>query len=334
MKKVTGFTYSNAPFRYHRRFKNGQWQPSELSNNNQITLSEASTALHYGQQCFEGLKAYRTKKGEIQLFRPDQNAHRLINSCERLLMPTLPIDAFIAACIEVVQANQELVPEYGTGASLYLRALMLGTGDMLGVSSAPEFLFCIFVCPVGAYFADGITPVTFCTTPYDRAAPLGTGSAKVGGNYAASMLPNKLATARGFKDCIYLDPQTHTKIEEVGAANFFGITHHDEFITPKSDSILPSITKYSLLYLAEHVLGMKTFEQDCLINDLQQFKEAGACGTAAVITPIKAIEHLGTLHEFPTKDKVGTTTLKLYELLTGIQFGDIAAPVNDWIVKV
>lgn len=335
MKSVTGFVYSNSPLRYLQYFKDGAWQPSVLSDNNQLTLSEAATALHYGQQCFEGLKAYRAADGTINLFRPDQNAQRMQASCARLLMPSLTVDAFIAACVQVVHANESLVPAYGTGASLYIRALMLGIGDTLAVKAADEYVFCIFVCPVGSYFEDGITAVSFCTTNFDRAAPVGTGAAKAGGNYAASLLPNKQALGQGFKDCIYLDPQTHTKIEEVGAANFFGITHHNEFITPKSASILPSITKYSLLYLAEHVLGLAVAERDCFIDNLDEFKEAGACGTAAVITPIKSILHEDKLHQFKHSNEhpIGELTQKLYTLLTGIQFGDINPP-QGWIVKV
>ncbi len=293
----------------------------------------SSAALHYGQQTFEGLKAYRTKNNEIQLFRPDQNAKRMIRSCQRLLMPEYPEDKFIEAVKKVVKANEEFVPPYGTGATLYIRPYLIGVGNNIGVKPAPEFLFGIIVMPVGAYFKGGMKPVNFMTTDYDRAAPHGTGAAKVGGNYAGSLLPHEEAVKAGYADCIYLDPATHTKIEEVGAANFFGITHDDVFVTPLSPSILGSITKYSLLEVASKYLGLKTEERDCRIDNISEFKEAGACGTAAVISPIGGIAHNGNLHVFYSETEVGPVTKKLYDTLTGIQFGDIKAP-EGWIVKI
>ncbi|SHJ85205.1 branched-chain amino acid aminotransferase [Paramaledivibacter caminithermalis] len=327
------FSYIKTDYRYVSRWKDGKWDDGKLTEDNKLTISEASTALHYGQQCFEGLKAYRRKDGKIQLFRPDQNAKRLNNSCKRILMPEIPEEKFIDACMQVVKANEAYVPPYGTGATLYLRPFVIGVGDNVGVKPAPEYIFCVFCVPVGPYFKSGMTPVNFTVSEYDRAAPFGTGGAKVGGNYAASLYPHELAVKRGFADCIYLDPVTHTKIEEVGAANFFGITKDDKFITPKSPSILPSITKYSLMYIAENYLDMEVEESDVLIDELDKFKEAGACGTAAVITPIGGIEYKGKLHVFHSETEVGPVTKKLYDTLYGIQFGDIQAP-DGWIFEV
>lgn len=328
-----GFQYRNMPYRFVAHFKNGNWQAGEIQEKNELTIGEASTALHYGQQCFEGLKAYRRKDGGIQLFRPDQNAQRLNKSAQRLLMPEVPEAMFIDAVKSVVKANQEFVPPYGYGATLYIRPLLIGVGNLLGVQPAEEYLFVVFCSPVGAYFKDGLKPANFIVTDYDRAAPVGTGSSKVGGNYGGSLQPHLEAVEAGFADCIYLDPATHTKIEEVGAANFFGITKNNEFVTPLSDSILPSITKYSLLYLAKERLGMPTFEEDVRIDDLGRFKEAGACGTAAVITPIGGIQHKNDFHVFYSETEVGPVIRQLYDELVGIQFGDVEAP-DGWIQEV
>jgi len=328
-----GFSYMKTDLRYVSRWKDGKWDDGQLVEDNTLTISESSTGLHYGQQCFEGLKAYRTKDGKIQLFRPDENAKRMNSSCRRVLMPELPIDKFIDACIQVVKANEKFVPPYGTGGTLYLRPFVIGVGDNLGVKPAPEFIFSVFCVPVGAYFKGGMQPVNFTISDFDRAAPYGTGAAKVGGNYAGSMMPHEEAVKKGFADCIYLDPATHTKIEEVGAANFFGITQNDVFVTPNSPSILPSITKYSLLHVAKEYLGLKTEERDVLVNNLGEFKEAGACGTAAVITPIGGIDYKDNLHVFHSETEVGPTTKKLYDTLCGIQFGDVEAP-EGWIVVV
>jgi branched-chain amino acid aminotransferase len=328
-----GFTYMKTDFRYVSRWKDGKWDEGKLVEDNRLCISEASTVLHYGQACFEGLKAYRTKNGKIQLFRPDMNARRMQESCRRLLMPEVPVERFIDACRQVVKANEDYVPPYGTGATLYLRPFMFGTGDTIGVAPAPEYIFSVFCLPVGAYFKGGLSPVNFTVSEYDRAAPFGTGAVKVGGNYAGSLLPHKLAVEKGFADCIYLDPATHTKIEEVGAANFFGITKDGKFVTPKSPSILPSVTRISLLQVARDVLGMETEERDVFIDRLDEFAEAGACGTAAVITPIGGIEYRGKLHVFYSETEVGPVTKKLYEVLTGIQFGDLEAP-EGWIFEV
>ena len=331
--KNLGFSYIKTDYRFIARWKDGKWDNGELTTDSTVHIHEGSTALHYGQQCFEGLKAYRCKDGSINLFRPDQNAKRMQNTCDRLLMPQVPTELFIRACKEVVKANEKWVAPYGTGATLYLRPFVIGVGENIGVRPAPEYLFCVFCCPVGAYFKGGMKPSNFLVTDYDRAAPHGTGGVKVGGNYAASLLPHELAAKRQFADAIYLDPKTHTKIEEVGAANFFGITRDNKFITPRSDSILPSITKYSLLHLAKERLGMETIEGDVYINELDKFAEAGACGTAAVISPIGGIQYGDDFHVFYSETEVGPITKRLYDELTGIQFGDVEAP-EGWIVKV
>ena len=321
-----GFSYIKTDFRYISTWKNGSWDEGHLTEDNMLTISEASCALHYGQQCFEGLKAYRTKNGDIQLFRPDRNASRLNDSLNKLLMPEIPEEKFIDACMQVVKANEHYVPPYGTGGTLYLRPFVIGVGDNIGVKPAPEYIFCVFCLPVGAYFKGGMTPCNFMIADYDRAAPHGTGGQKVGGNYAASMQPHKIAADRGFADCIYLDPATRTCIEEVGAANFFGITKNNEFVTPKSPSVLPSITKYSLMEIAEKYLNMPVYERKVPIDSLDEFKEAGACGTAAVITPIGGIEYKEKLHVFYSETEVGPITKELYRILCGIQFGDIEGP--------
>ncbi len=331
--KNLGFSYIKTDYRFIAHWKEGKWDNGELTTDSTLHIHEGSTALHYGQQCFEGLKAYRCKDGSINLFRPDQNAKRMQNTCDRLLMPQVPTELFIRACKEVVKANEKWLAPYGSGATLYLRPFVIGVGENIGVRPAPEYIFSVFCCPVGAYFKGGMKPSNFLVTDYDRAAPHGTGGVKVGGNYAASLLPHELAAERKFADAIYLDPKTHTKIEEVGAANFFGITRDNKFITPLSPSILPSITKYSLLYLAKERLGMETIEGDVYINELDQFAEAGACGTAAVISPIGGIQYGDHFHVFYSETDVGPITKRLYEELTGIQFGDVEAP-EGWIVKV
>lgn len=328
-----GFDYIKTDKRYLAHWRDGEWDQGTLTEDNVLHISEGSTALHYGQQCFEGLKAYRAKDGSINLFRPDQNAARMQRSCSRLLMPHVPTEQFIEACKQVVRANERFIPPYGTGGALYLRPFVIGVGDNIGVRAAPEFIFSVFCIPVGPYFKGGMKPHNFVISSYDRAAPQGTGAAKVGGNYAASMMPGAEAKKANFADAIYLDPLTHTKIEEVGSANFFGITHDDQFITPKSPSVLPGITRLSLIELAQSRLGLKVTEGEVFIDKLDLFKEAGACGTAAVITPIGGISYKDKLHVFHSETEVGPVTQRLYKELTGIQSGDIEGPAG-WIVKV
>lgn len=330
---VKGFKYEKQKYRFIAHYKDGKWDEGTLSEDAILPINESSTALHYGQQCFEGLKAYASPEGKISLFRPQLNAARMKESCDRLFMPEVPEELFLKGCNDVVKANIDVVPPYGTGASLYLRPFVIGVGENLGVKPAPEYLFVVFVAPVGSYFADGFKPVKFCTTQYDRAASHGTGKAKVGGNYAASLLPHAEAVDKGYADCIYLDPKNHENIEEVGAANFFGITANNEFVTPTSPSILNSITKRSLMVLAEQELGLKVLERDCKVDNLEEFVEAGACGTAAVITPISVIEHNGKINRFGSENEVGERVQKLYDLLTEIQFGK-NDKYSDWLVEV
>lgn len=328
-----GFRYIDTGQSYRAYYKNGKWGKGEIVTDKMITISEASPAIHYGQQCFEGMKAYRTKDGSINLFRPDQNAKRMVQSARKIHLPPFPEDSFIEAVKEIVHANEAWIPPYGSGATLYIRPYLIGIGDILGVKPADEALFGIYVTPVGAYFKGGLQPARFMISKYDRAAPKGTGAAKVGGNYAASFDAEVEAKANGFADAIFLDPATHTKIEEVGSANFFGIREDNTFVTPQSPSILPSITKYSLIYIAEHRLGMKVEEGDVYVKDLDQFKEAGAMGTAAVITPVGSITNGDEKLIFHSETEVGPVTQALYDELTGIQFGDKEAP-EGWIQKV
>lgn len=329
-----GFQYRKTDFRYIAYYRDGAWDGGRLDDGNMITIHEGSQALHYGQQCFEGLKAQTAKDGRVLMFRPDQHAKRLNNSARSLLMAEVPEQMFLQGCHDVVKANLRWVPPYGSGASLYIRPYLIGHGENIGLKPAGQYLFSIFVCPVGPYFKDGFAPIHLTTTDYDRAAPKGTGAAKVGGNYAASFLPHDLAVKAGFTDCIYLDPKTHTYIDEVGTSNFFGITEDNVFVTPKSPSILPSITKYSLMHIAREHFGMAVEERPVSIEHLDEFIEAGACGTAAVITPIGSITHNGHLHKFYNDGtSAGPVTTKLYETLTSIQRGEIDAPAG-WLMEV
>ncbi len=327
-----GFKYRKTNALYLSYWKDGEWDEGNLVEDDEITINISSPSLHYGQQGFEGMKAYRAKDGRILLFRPEMNARRLQRTARRLLMPEFPEEQYIEAVKKVVKANEEYIPPYGTGGSLYIRPMQIGIGENLGVAPAKEYLFAVFVSPVGAYFKGGMTPIDVVTTKYDRAAAYGTGQAKCGGNYSASLWPHKEAADAGYADCVYLDPLTHTKIDEAGAANFFAITHDDRFVTPQSSSILESITKLSLLQAAED-LGMETAEEDVYIDKLDLYKEAGACGTAAVISPIGSLTHEGKKHVFYSETEVGPKTKALYEYLVGIQYGDLEDP-HGWVVEV
>lgn len=324
-----GYALKETEFRYRAWTKDGVWQMGALTTDKNITIHEGSNVFHYGQGLFEGLKAYKTKSGKIQLFRSDLNLIRLNEGLDRIVAPRISKELFYDAIEKVVLANIDDIPEYGLGQSLYIRPFVIGQGMNLGVKPSDEYLFSVFCAPVGTYFKGGLSALDFVTTDYDRAAVNGTGQVKVAGNYGASLYPRKLAKDAGYAGVIYLDPATHTKIDEVGAANFFGITHDNVVVTPKSSSILPSITRRSIMYLAEHVLGLKTEERECFIDNISEFKEAGACGTAAIITPIKSITHKGKKYQFG-EGEVGATITKLYDLLTGIYYGDIEPP-KDWI---
>ncbi|HAX03340.1 MAG: branched chain amino acid aminotransferase [Tenericutes bacterium GWC2_34_14] len=329
-ERPKGYSYTKASKIYISHFKNGVWDEGRLDANDQLTISGLSTSLHYGQECFEGLKAYRRKDGKIQLFRVEDNARRFQMSCSHMVMPLISVERFVEAVKRVVLANEAFIPPYGFKDTLYIRPFMIGVGDNLGLRAAPEYIFAIIVSPVGSYFNGEVKPVDLVVSEFDRAAPHGTGHVKVGGNYAASLLAQTKARKDGFADCIFLDPISHTKIEEVGAANFFGITKEKQYITPKSPSILDSITNRSLKYLAKHHLNLEVIEGDIFIDHLKHLEEAGACGTAAVITPIGTITHHGKKHIFPASNQMGEYTKKLYDLLTGIQFGDIEDPMG-WV---
>jgi branched-chain amino acid aminotransferase len=327
-----GYALKETKYRYRAWTKNGKWHTGALTEDKNITIHEGSNVFHYGQALFEGLKAYKTKDGRVVLFRPELNFKRINNGLKRLVGPELPRELFFEAIESVVKANIDDIPEYGTGQSLYIRPFVIGQGMNLGVKPSEEYLFSVFCAPVGTYFKGGLEALDFVTTNYDRAAANGMGQVKAAGNYAASLYPRSLAKKAGYAGVIYLDPLTHTKIDEVGAANFFGVTHDDVVVTPKSSSILPSITRRSILYLAEHYLNLKTEEREVFVDNIDEFKEAGACGTAAIITPIKSITHNGNRYQFGD-GKVGPTIKKLYDLLVGIYYGDIDAP-KGWIYPV
>lgn len=327
-----GYALKETEFRYRAWTKDGVWEKGELTTDKYVRIHEGSNVFHYGQALFEGLKAYRTKDGSIQLFRPELNHIRMNEGLDRLVAPRIPEEIFFEGIKEVVRANIDDIPEYGTGKSLYIRPYVIGHGMNLGVKPSDEYMFSVFCAPVGTYFKGGLSALEFVTTTFDRAAANGTGQVKVAGNYAASLYPRSLAKAEGYAGVIYLDPATHSKIDEVGAANFFGVTHDNVVVTPKSSSILPSITRRSIMWIAENMLNLKVEERECFIDNLGEFKEAGACGTAAIITPIKAITHNGHRHQFGDGE-VGSTIKKLYDTLVGIYYGDIEAP-EGWIKKV
>lgn len=327
-----GFAYHDLPYRFRAYYKDGQWSAGGLETDSYMRVSEAAQSFHYGQEIFEGAKAYRRQDGGVNLFRPNMNAQRMNSSADRLLMPHVPEDMFVDAMKQVVKANQAFVPPYGSGATLYLRPFYFGTTPMVGVHAASDYTFEIFATPVGAYYRGGLTPTAYVTGKLDRAAHAGTGRAKVAGNYASSLLPGDEAHKAGYSDVVYLDPRLHENIEELGSANFFGITKDGKFQTPQSPSILPSITKYSLLALAPE-LGLIPEETTISINDIDRFAEVGAMGTAAVISPVGSITHEGEKHVFYSETEVGPYTQKLYDRLTGIQFGDVEGP-EGWIVDV
>jgi branched-chain amino acid aminotransferase len=327
-----GFAIKETKYRYRAFTKDGEWVKGTLTDNPYVTIHEASNVLHYGQAIFEGMKAYKTKDGRVHLFRPQLNYQRLVGSCERLVMKSVPESMFFDAIEQVVKANIDDVPEYGSGKSLYIRPFINGVGMNLGVKPSIEYMFGVFCSPVGSYFPGGLKALDFITTNYDRAATNGTGKAKAAGNYAASLLPRELALKNGYSGVIYLDPATHTYIDEVGAANFFGVDQNGVVVTPKSSSILESITRRSILYLAEHRLGLKTEERSISIDELHTFKEAAACGTAAIITPLKSVKHKENIISIGNGE-VGPITKQLYDLLVGIYYGDIDAP-EGWMYTI
>lgn len=329
-----GFGYVKTDKRYVSNFKNGAWDEGALTDDADIVLNECAGVFQYAQTVFEGLKAYTTEDGHIVTFRPDLNASRLADSARRLEMPVFPEERFVDAVQKVVEANAAYVPPYGFGATLYIRPYMMGTNPVIGVKPADEYQFRMFCTPVGPYFKGGAKPITIRVSDYDRAAPCGTGNIKAGLNYAMSLHAIVTAHADGFDENMYLDPKTRTKVEETGGANFIFVTKDNKLVTPKSDSILPSITRRSLVYVAEHYLGMKVEHREVYFDEVKDFAEAGLCGTAAVISPIGKIVDHGKEILIPSgMEEMGPVTKKLYDTLTGIQMGRIEAP-EGWIKRI
>lgn len=329
-----GFGYVKTPYRFAASFKDGKWDEGGLTEDDKIVISECAGVLQYAQTAFEGLKAYTTKQGKIVVFRPDLNAERMAQSAARLEMPVLPDGMFLKAVGQVVSANREYVPPYGSGATLYLRPYMFGSSPVIGVKPAEEYIFRLFATPVGPYFKGGVKPITIRVCDFDRAAPNGTGHIKAGLNYAMSLHAIVDAHKKGFDENMYLDAATRTYVEETGGANFLFITKDGKVVTPKSDSILPSVTRRSLCYVAEKYLGMTVEHRPVRFEEVKDFAECGLCGTAAVISPVGKIVDHGREIVFPSgMENMGEVTRKLYDLLTGIQMGEIPAP-EGWIHEI
>ena len=329
-----GFGYMKTDKRFVANFKDGAWDDGVITEDDKVVISECAGVLQYAQTCFEGMKAYTTQDGHVVIFRPDMNAERMANSCRRLEMPVYPEDKFVEAVAKTVKANDAWVPPFGSGASLYIRPYMFGSNPVIGVKPADEYQFRILVTPVGPYFKGGAKPLTIKVSDFDRAAPHGTGHIKAGLNYAMSLHAIVTAHEEGYAENMYLDPATRTKVEETGGANFIFVTKDGKVVTPKSGSILPSITRRSLVYVAEHYLGLKVTTRKVRLDELKDFAECGLCGTAAVISPVgKVVDH-GKEICFPSgMEKMGPITQKLYDTLTGIQYGKIEAP-EGWIHEI
>ena len=329
-----GFGYVQTDKRYVCNFKNGAWEEGGLTEDANVVLNECAGVFQYAQTVFEGLKAYRTEDGRIVTFRPDLNAKRMADSAKRLEMPAFPEDKFIEAVEQVVAANADFVPPYGSGATMYLRPFMFGSNQVIGVKPATEYQFRIFATPVGPYFKDGAKPLTLRVCDLDRAAPRGTGHIKAGLNYAMSLHAIVDAHNQGYDENMYLDSATRTKVEETGGANFIFVTKDGKLVTPKSDTILPSITRRSLCYVAKEYLGMEVEEREVLLEEVKDFAECGLCGTAAVISPVgKVVDH-GKEICFPSgMTEMGPVLKKLYDTLTGIQMGRLEAP-EGWIREI
>lgn len=326
-----GFGYMECDYRYVSNFKNGAWDEGGLVTDANVVINECAGVLQYAQTCFEGMKAYTTEDGHIVTFRPDLNAARMADSARRLEMPVFDEQKFVDAVCETVRANEAFVPPYGSGATLYIRPYMFGSNPVIGVKPADEYQFRILTTPVGPYFKGGVKPLTLCVSDFDRAAPRGTGHVKGGLNYAMSLHAIVSAHNNGYDENMYLDAKTRTKVEETGGANFIFVTKDNKVVTPKSDSILPSITRRSLMYVAEKYLGLQVEEREVYLDELEDFAECGLCGTAAVISPVgKIVDHGREICLPSGMDKMGPVTTKLYETLTGIQMGRIEAP-EGWI---
>lgn len=326
-----GFGYIQTDKRYVSNFKNGAWDEGALTEDANVVLNECAGVLQYAQTVFEGLKAYTTDDGHIVAFRPDLNAERMESSAKRLEMPVFPKERFVEAVTQVVAANAAFVPPYGSGATLYIRPYLFGTNSVIGVKPANEYQFRIFCTPVGPYFKGGAKPLTIKVSDFDRAAPRGTGNIKAGLNYAMSLHAIVTAHQEGYDENMYLDPGTRTKVEETGGANFLFVTKDNKVVTPKSDSILPSITRRSLIYVAKEYLGLEVEEREVFLDEVRDFAECGLCGTAAVISPVgKIVDHGKEICLPSGMNEMGPTTQKLYDTLTGIQMGRIEAP-KGWI---
>lgn len=329
-----GFGYIQTDYRYVSNFKNGAWDEGGLTQDANIVLNECAGVLQYAQTVFEGLKAYTTSDGRTVVFRPDLNGERLEQSAARLEMPIFPKERFVEAIKQVVKANEAYVPPYGSGATLYLRPYMFGSNPVIGVKPASEYQFRIFATPVGPYFKGGAKPITIRVCDFDRAAPNGTGHIKAGLNYAMSLHAIVDAHNQGYDENMYLDAKTRTKVEETGGANFIFVTRDGKVVTPKSNSILPSITRRSLLQVAREYLGLEAEEREVYFDEVKDFAEAGLCGTAAVISPIgKIVDHGKEICLPSGMEQMGPVTKKLYDTLTGIQMGTIKAP-EGWIVEI
>lgn len=326
-----GFGYIQTDKRFVSNFKDGKWDDGIMTEDSQVVISECAGVLQYAQTIFEGLKAYTTEDGRVVCFRPDLNASRLADSARRLEMPVFPEDRFVDAVVETVKANIGYVPPYGSGATLYIRPYMFGSNPVIGVKPADEYQFRIFCTPVGPYFKGGAKPITIKVSDFDRAAPHGTGHIKAGLNYAMSLHAIVTAHKEGFDENMYLDAATRTKVEETGGANFLFVTKDGKIVTPKSDSILPSITRRSLMVVAKDILGLEVEEREVYFDEVKDFAECGLCGTAAVISPVGKIYDHGNEICFPSgMDSMGPVTKKLYDTLTGIQMGRIEGP-EGWI---
>ena len=326
-----GFGYVKTDYRYVSNYKDGKWDEGGLTTDDTVTISECAGVLQYAQTVFEGMKAYTTEDGRIVTFRPDLNGERMEHSAARLEMPVFPKDRFVDAVVQTIKANAAYVPPYGSGATLYVRPYMFGSDAVIGVKPANEYQFRVFTTPVGPYFKGGAKPITIRVSDFDRAAPNGTGHIKAGLNYAMSLYAIMDAHRQGYDENMYLDSATRTKVEETGGANFLFVTKDNTVVTPKSNSILPSITRRSLIYVAEHYLGLKVEEREVYLDEVKDFAECGLCGTAAVISPVGKIVDHGREICFPSgMEEMGPTTKKLYETLTGIQMGRIEAP-EGWI---
>ncbi len=329
-----GFAYRETPVRFVSDFIDGKWDEGRFSTDSTVSINESAGVLQYAQTCFEGLKAYRTEKGDIVCFRPDLNAARMAESCKRLCMPVFPVEKFVEAVVETVKRNADYVPPYGSGATLYVRPVMFATSPVLGVKPAINYQFRIFVSPVGPYFKGGAKPVSIMVSDFDRAAPHGTGHVKAGLNYAMSLFAIEHAHELGFNENMYLDAATRTYVEETGGANFLFVTKEGGIVTPKSPTILPSITRRSLVYVAQNILGMKAEERPIPFEEVKTFAEAGLCGTAAVISPVGRVTYDGGVINFPSgMEKMGPVLQKLYDTLTGIQMGRLEGP-EGWVVKI